>query len=627
MELQKSSQEFFSFLLDCTSRDTLVKGSAFTYEVTNGAEVVHLAAVVLPPSTLSPLSDFIGPVQCPTVVFASRESPEELGEDSPELRPVLTHFSDSLLKEEQEKTEESSHQLRCSIHLIPQETVSVGQQLLSKRVFLNRAVDFHSGQSKGSTTVLHADLSTLTPVSVDVARMLCSLYSIASRKASTPLPALWVPCTDDSKQDIVSLGCSFDHSSSQLQIYSIKQEEVIETGDQKAGKGSGGRQKHLNSHDTVFAEYDIASCASDSTLGQMISLQLVWEGSEKFLCPPPLGGTEAVLHIVIEPGSLQSMYVMYDELQTLLKLCKAVSEGKEWFQESEEVLKSEDSSLASKVEAFLQDVNSPLSHMLQINVVSPTIEGTIYKARENFDFTEQLWLFMKDVANAEDVQQALSSIFKSLLLGKVQNIALRDSSVSSLAELLRQLIKCTSPVERQALAPKFQLLLSSRKTLQFLAQMGCEKLKRDVKGFLVGTNVATGSQCDAFFQGIGCTVIEECQSLCNLYHVVELAATLLSFRSFPTPILASLVKAAMEVYKHKQFKCFQATPRFSLPISGKVVSLIEMCSNIAPKMWSLSSRSSSSITVVRDRPLLSSRACAESNHYVYNCTCNQIPWK
>ena len=627
MELQASSQDFSSFLLDCTSKDTLINGSTFTYEVTSGAEVVSLAAVVLPPSTLSPLSDFIGPLQCPTVVFASRESPEELGEDSPELRPVLSHFSDSLLKEEHQDTEEESHQLCHLVQFVPQEIVTVGQQLLSKRVFLSQAVDFHSGHSKGSTTVLHAHLSGLVPVSVDVARMLCSLYSIASRKASTPLPVLWVPCTDDSRQNIVSLGCSFEHSSSQLQIYSIKQEEVIEMGHQKSGKGSGGRWKHVTSHDTVFAEYDIASCGSDSTLGQMISLQLVWEGPEKFLCPPPLGGTEAVLHIVMEPGHLQSMCVMYDELQTLLKMCTAVSEGKEWLQESEEVLKSEDSSLASKVEAFLLDVNSSLSHSLQINVVSPTIEGTIYKARENFDFTEQLWLFMRDATNAEDVQQALSSIFKSLLLGKVQNIALRDSSVSSLAELLRQLMKCTSPAERQVLAPKFQLILSSRKTLQFLAQIGCEKLKRDVRGFLVGTNVATGSQCDAFFQGVGCTVLEQCHSLCNLYHVVELAATLLSFRSFPTPILALLVKAAMEVYKHKQFKCFEATPRFSLPISGKVVSLIEMCSNIGPKTWSLSSRSSSSITVVRDRSLLSSRACAENNHYVYSCTCNQIPWK
>ena len=79
----------------------------------------------------------------------------------------------------------------------------------------------------------------------------------------------------------------------------------------------------------------------------------------------------------------------------------------------------------------------------------------MYKQSENLDLTESLWLFSKDARSAEELQTTLGKIFKSLLLGKTQNIALRESSKSSLAELLHQLIKCKSVAERQSIAPSF----------------------------------------------------------------------------------------------------------------------------------------------------------------------------
>ena len=630
------SRALVEFLVDCVSKEAAAsKSSAFTYDLKHGGEVTRVAAVVLPPSSLSPLSDFTGPLECSTVLFASLEPPEEVEEESPELKPVLDNFSDSLLKEEHAepdgKPEEMGPSLHYLVQFFPQEEVRV-VSLSSSRVFFNKpAALFHSAQNSGSTTVLHADLSRLSPLPIDVARMLCSLYSIVKKPVSASLPALWILCADNAAKNTVALGCSYAQGGSLLQVYNITLNEVAEKGLKQVKKMSEVKKKHVGHGKTVLAEYDIAS-STNSASGQMISMQFAWEDPEDFLCPPPLAAAEAVLHIAIKPGSLQSLYTMYSEIEKLLWICEASSKGVDLSQDTEEVLDKSDS-LAGKVEEFLKEVDAPLSNSQQINVVSPTIEGTIYNIRENVDFTEHLWLFSKDAKGATDLQEALSSIFKSLLLGKVKNIALHESSTSSLADLLRQLNSCHSLADREALTPKFQLILSHENIIQFLGQIGCEKMKRDISGFLISSNVATGTQCDAFFQDAGHSssssgdVLEDCHVLCNLFYAVELVATLMSF-SLPNSILSGLVRAAIDTYKNKKFEHFQTTPRFSIPIFGTASMMV--CANILPSTWKLSSNSNSSICVVKDTPLLASRARVEhegsenKHYYVYECVSSQI---
>ena len=641
MSLQAPSHALVEFLVDCVSKKAETsKSSAFIYDLKHCGDVTRLAAVVLPPSSLSPLSYFTGPLECPTVLFASLEPPEEVEKESPELNPVFDKFSDSLVKEEHAgpdgKPEEMSHSLHHLVQFFPQEEVRVGSQLSSSRVFFNKSATlFHSALSNnsGSTTVLHADLSRLTPLPIDVARMLCSLYSIAKKPMSASLPALWVPCTDNAAKNTIALGCSYTQDGSLLHVYNITLAEVAEKGQKQIKKMSEAKKHCVGHGKTVLAEYNIAS-STGPTSGQVISIQFAWEDPENFLCPPPLGAAEAVLRIAVKPGSLQSLYTMYSEMEKLLWICE-VSKGVDLSHDTEEVLDESDS-LVNKVKEFLKEVDAPLSHSQQINVVSPTIEGTTYNVRENLDFTEHLWLFSKDAKSATDLQEALSSIFKSLLLGKVKNIALHESSTSLLADLLRQLNSCHSLADHQALAPKFQLILSHENVIQFLGQIGCEKMKRDISGFLISSNVATETQCDAFFQDAGHSgsssgdVMEDCHVLCNLFYAVELVATLMSFFSLPNSILSGLVRAAMDNYKNKRFKHFQTTPCFSIPISG-TANIMKLCANILPSTWKLSSKSNSSICVVKDTPLLASRACVEhegsenKRYYVYECVSSRIP--
>ena len=639
MNVAASAETLTSFLLDCVSRSTSGR-EVFTYEMRTGREEdVQLSAVVLPPLTHTPFSEFAGPLQCPTVLFVSPslEQPQVEEEASPEMKAILDQFSEQAQLEEGEGEGSDAPRPPGLVQLLTREVFCVGQQLSGKRRYLKQAVNLHPGQSR--TIITHADLSYTAPLPLDLARALTSFYLVGSRTLSTSLPALWVPCMSDigsggggSGENIVGLGCTFEQSDSQLRIYCVRKKEASEVG--LAPKKS--KTTAIDTRGVVFAEYEIGSSGEGSLLGQRVSLQFAWEDPEKLLCPPPTVGTEAVLQVAVKPGNLQSMLSMFGELQTLLRICEAVEEGSDYFQEEVE---GEDvlggllhESLSRKVEAFFESVNAPLSHTLQVSVVSPSIESTVYKPRENLDFTESLWLFAKNAKSAEELQNGLGTIFKSLLLGQVHNITLRESSNSSLAELLRQLMKCTSTAERQVLASNFQLILATKKSLRFLAQIGIEKLKRDLKGFLVGTSTVTGGQVDSFFEDQDdSNVIAQCHCLCNLYHVVELVATLLSFRCLPTLALTALTKAAMEVYEQRSFGGFLTTPLFSVPLSAHSAVLrpiIDMCSTTPPKIWSLSSRTAARMYVVSDRAQTPGTETRSNFQQccVYEATCNNVKW-
>lgn len=619
MDITASSQDFTAFLLGCVSKNPSER-DVFTYQMKIGKEDVQISAIVLPPHTHCPLSQFTGPLQCPTVLLVS---PEQLQNDevSPELKAILDQFSDS---DPQQSDEVKPGTPRSPlVDFLKVEVVAVGQQLLNKRRFLKQELDFHSRQERAVVT--HADLSRVQPLSLDEARGLVSLYLVGSRNISEPLPALWVPCRANSLEDIVGLAC--EQHESELRVYIIREKP---SGGVESQKMSDGKVKPLDLHGNVFAEYEILSSLNNPISGPQVSAQFVWENPEVLLGPPPPLGTEAVLHVAVEPGHLQSMVSMFSEIQTLLAICKAVSGDQEYFHEEEEVLGSCWEPLVDKIGAFFESINMPLSCSSQVHVMSPSIETTAYRPRENLDFTESLWMFIKDAKSEEELQATLGEIFKSLLLGKGQNVTLRESSKSSLAGLLRQLMKCTSVSERQTLAPKFQLLLTGDKALQIVAQIGIEKTKQDLKCFLVGANVANLSDFENFFEGVSDgDITAQCHRICNLYHVVELAATILGLHCLPNLSLTSLTKVAMRIYKQRKFAGFQVTPWFSvaLPRSSAVLRpIIEMCTTNPPKLWCLLSNADARLRVMSTRSLVPGKNSSQSDRqcFTYETSCNDV---
>ena len=345
-------------------------------------------------------------------------------------------------------------------------------------------------------------------------------------------------------------------------------------------------------------------------------LQFAWVDPEAILAPPP-ETADAVLRIAITPGGLFSPVLsVYQEMSTLLNLCQIASGLAQWPSNDSSEYTELHCPLVSQVDSFLEEVASPLLRLDEVTVISPTANHTVYEPRTDLDFTERIWMFSKDAQSLEDLQQAFATVFKSMLLGKVQPFLHRSSS-SLLSSLFRQVLLCTSNDERHALAAKFQSLLSEHKLLNCLVEIGLEKLQRDYKSFFVGSDLATSSQLDCFLASGTESLLEKCYSLCKLYSVLELNAAALSFLSLPTSTLSSLTKIALEVYRTRTFEGLSdISPVFHLPLpafSQPLKSVVSLCSNLIPSVWSLSSQDDqphsaetgiSAVSVVQCHPLL-----------------------
>ena len=595
--LTQNAGEFCQFLLGCCSK---LDSGSFT-NATCETFLDEFSAVALPPGVTTPFSVFTGQEEKHTVIFSKRHHDMGVPYSEDTQNASLSFASET----SEFPTPETSLQSMpvCPFSVTRIKTVNIGQPLSNKKVFLTKSKALHNGQAAGFSTneLICIPGIDVSPISLDKARYLCSLYALGARKAARPLPAIWVICQSQGIKT-VALGCSYDVSI--LHTYTIVEEErlqILQSPVSKSDLEKLTSTKLGKSNSWAFSEYEISSTIGDDK-GKyaQLMLQFAWSEPESLLCPPP-ENSDAVLRIAATPGSMFSpVLLVYQELSSLLTLCKIACNQAQWPSEEDSV---ENSQLVDRVHVFLEDVASPLAQPLEVNVISPTVDHTVYEPRKHLDFAERLWMFVREVQSLEDLQQVFSAVFKAVLLGKVQPF-LHKSGSSPLSYLLRQVLLCPSNEERQALATKFQVLLTEPKVLTCLVQIGIEKMQRDYRSFFIGSDLANGTQLDHFFANPD-SLLEQCHSLCKLHNVLELNATALSYLNLPTSTLSSLTKIALEVYKDETFEELGATTSvFCLPLpaySTSLKSVASLCSNLSPKTWILSAQDNQS--VFRSQPL------------------------
>ena len=590
----------------------------------NGNGVGHRAvfleefsAVALPVGTVTPFTDFTGQQERSTVIFSGHLTKDFQLE--PKLGESLSEISNDA------EVEQDTTDVQQTLSLSTFKVIKIGQPLSQKRVFLTKSEPLYTNQPYLSQNITANDVTALNTqdpnvlISLDKARYLCSLYALGSRNTALPLPNMWVLCQCSPSQRIVALGCSVDHDKPRpaLHVFTITEEEgvgitpgsSVQKGTEKQAKvkrRSLGRQSGQ-----AFSEYEIGPNDGTRENQSQLVLQFAWSDPETLLSAPH-ESADAVLRIATTPGCLLSPVLpLYLELTTLLNLSNIANGQAQWpaHEDSPEPTQP----LASLVATFLEEAAQPLSHPVEVTVISPTAEHIAYEPRQDLDFAERLWMFAKEVQTLDDLKQVFAAIFKALLLGNLQPFLHRSSS-SLLATLFRQVLLCTTPDERQALAHKFQALLSESKILTCLVQLGIEKLKRDYRSFFIGADLATGDQLDHFF-GSSSNLREQCDLVCKLHNVLELAASALTFLKLPTTTLSSLTKVALEVYSKETFEGFTTTPVFCLPIpaySPALKFVTSLCAKLSPKTWVLSSCSNTagegrhtgmSVTVMQNVPL------------------------
>lgn len=571
MELVERSEEFHRFL-DSLRDCGVGEGGLFGD---------YLASIV-GAGTSTPFSAFVGQHSRKTIVISKHEVP--LNSSNIEERG-LDLLADLDLNNTCRRGVEDPF-----IPVISQQTISVGQPLDSSRVYLTHSSPFYRGWSGALIhTSSFAQDNGLIPLPLSSARFIASLYSLSFRKVVGTPPDVWVLC-ERNQRNIIALGCRFDGPQCPLRIFTVEGNAIVDPNLKADLRADIDRL----STGAVFSEYDIVTNGSlekESGLSGVFKIQFSWNDSDGVFSPPP-ESANAILKLSNVPGDQFSPVLpMYEELQSLYRLCKISNGEVNWpasGEDDEGILASSGDKMADEVAAFIHDMAHPLTKPSDVTVLSPTTDHMIYEPRTDLDFTERLWLFCRDLRSFDDLQLVFAEVFKALLLGKIQPFVHRKST-SKLAMLLRQVLR-PDRASLQDTALQFQLLLAEARLLPCLVQLGIEKMRRDYQLFFVGTDICSNEQFEQFFTPS--LPREQCLELCRTHSVLELNATVMKMLRLPsTTILSTFTKAAMEVFKcDPHYQPFERTPVFSLPLpaySPTLKTVVALCSKLSPVTWSV----------------------------------------
>lgn len=483
-------------------------------------------------------------------------------------------------------------------HTIPIST-SMGQ----KASYVTKNEPF---PTSSNTSLFLSDEGAM-PVSLDEARYFCSLYSMYCYGNSIKdLPDIWVVCQGT---PILSMGCCINDPNT-LNVYQIVKGSDVTVPDTDSYSlsldsapfndrtGIHRTRTCKRNHKIITARYNIGvSAIKDVQLANFdsvcMSVDFIWNGNSSAVFSPPSSTAEVVMGVSVTPGYLMSPVLgVFTEITTLVSLCDIAFGNETWamkygVENEESILESTATSLLSKVQSFLNDASIQMLRSVETATSSPTVELSPFKPREDLDFLGQLWMFLSQVTNLEDLIESLGAIFKAIILGKVYPF-IHQSKSSTLATLFRQSLYCTSNDEREVIATKLQCLLTEEKALKCLVEIGIEKLQRDFVAFFSLGGLATMNDLEPYFKSSD--LLQQCQSLCCLQYVLELAGVLSTFVSLPLSSLSFFVRDTLRYYRSVEaFKGFSPSPVFNIhfpSMSEECKELASLASSLKPVSWS-----------------------------------------
>ncbi len=503
-----------------------------------------------------------------------------------------------------------------------QRSVTVSNSIKQKAVYMTQDRPFVSEEP---TSLSLIDLGA-HPLSTSETRYLCSMYMLCCRDDDflPDLPDLWILC----QGKITCMGCCLDENNRKISVYKIIDGHTIKVPDSDkysisldSDTFNNSRLSHKRfqssktTHKVVTSSYNFGpttSISDDSLLldslskGACVSLDFIWSGRDAcFSSPPTIADT--VINVSVTPGyGMSPVLAVFSEVTRLLELCKISTSGEFW--ESNSDLEDEDvlecakvDSLSGRVKSFLEDASSQMLKSLEASVISPTAGMSPFQPREDLDFLDQLWIFLRRVSSAEDLLECFGVIFKAIVVGRIQPF-IHISKSSTLAILFRQWLSSRTSDERQVVASKLQCLLTEEKALACLMEIGIEKLQEDFVAFFSLNDLTTTSELDAFFDFS--ELQDQCHGLCCLQYVLELAAILSTFVALPLPSLSLFVRDALKYYLEFQFEEFTSSPIFKLhfpPMSAGSKTLISLASSLKPASWSVTEDRSDPLALCRRR--------------------------
>ena len=441
-----------------------------------------------------------------------------------------------------------------------------------------------------------------SPVTLKQATYISSLYALACRRQSGPLPDLWLLCGEENNSASLNKGTAImkglsirgtlknrslvhttiDYHSSTSDVQSLKSvADII----------SGFKEKHNISkvNARVSSEYGLGS--GEGLNEHPIMLEYTYNNPEHVCCPPS-SSAEVTVKISLTPGaSLSPVLSVYQELSSLLSLLK-ISEGGSLWPESESPAGNTNLVSCDGFIAKVKKASFSYTSVMEETVASPSATNTIFPIRPDVDFCDMLWLFVKDTQSLDDLQRMMTKITEAVFTHTIQPI-IDTGNNAPLAKLLRKAIVCSDQEEQVLLRAHLKDLLSKDNVIQTLVELGLAKLSKDYMNYVTMHELATGSQLNHYLQfDGGMSTREKCNRLCKLHCIVELTACIL--HQLPMAKPNQLAQQALTTYPHLKVDVDNhdviPTPVFNIQLaaySPAARSTIDLCSSLKPLSWLL----------------------------------------
>lgn len=330
-----------------------------------------------------------------------------------------------------------------------------------------------------------------------------------------------------------------------------------------------------------FSQYALfESCVDNSSDMEFQNLGSVdvlfrWGGEFGILAePPPVAS--ATLSVNIRAGDPRSAaHHLYVDLITLQGIVDGLADGLvKW------AVHDNAWSLTEQVKQFLEDQKKIFCPDFEAHVGpstdddSVTLRDVLVRERLDLDFTEALWMILRNCTSYRELTDNLQYILITIQEKELQPLV-HKSNNSHLARIIRQ-----SLCDELTHLP----LLEGIAPVEFLADIGLEKLFRDYSAAFLGSDLLTGGHLLQFFDcGKSGTAVERFCRLEKLHLVLEIVTLLDQSLALPRATLSSVARKALKYYERNEIK---ATDTFSVPVS--MLSVASVLSENVPKLWKAS---------------------------------------
>ena len=564
----------------------------------------------IPPKTWHPLRRIVG--KSPTGFFV--------------VGKYLQNLSDNC------RSETGSQLARNKVERVP-----VGTPLSQEVFYLTKSEPLQSytgvsaskddeSQGRGCVIEWLASKEQIQPTTLQEARYFLSLYANALRASLQPTE-VWVFVDGNNDQEISYLAMVPERSpklsnndtntsvrnAMRHVIYTSRKEPITKKED--FPQLSSFMQHHSSSLSTALVEthgyalHEImgSSCFENQECERStIAVELTWNGVTSLLQPHP-HSCDGVLHIKSIPGSVHlATYSLYLELVKVEQF-SLILKNREYTWPAPSGVDA--NPVSTQMDAFFAKLSAS-------NLFSPSVkeeaedendgEPTFADAtmahlttqefsRNDLDFTERLWLLLKDCVDENDLIDSLEMCTLALFKGKCQPVV-HSSNITSLAMFIRDLLQFETNEDKKKLQNRAKEFLDLNSAIECLIEIGTEKLARDYTQYFIHEELATMGQLSSYLTN-DVPLPTRVSNIKKLHQTLELIVTTKSVTRLEHENLRWLAQSALSYYQShpdSQQPVFSLSlPAFGSTAGGSVKSL---CGASNPAVWCAAIKSKTKTT-------------------------------